>query len=515
MKTAKKVISLLLCLALFVGVLSTVGFAVEKKDIDFKIDNPYKNVNWATYKQYKTDLHSHTTQSDGSNTIVEQVEEHYKYGFDNYALSDHGTTSYTWTDNVVVPSLKVALSVKEFSVDKLECLGESGVASNGKAYTVSSKPISDAYGDTEDFYWQEGDEGHKMMRVPYAIENNPTSLNNAHVNSWFVDYGHGVMGGTSDYETVIKNVDELGGLSLINHPGEYTNARDEKSTSAAYDYSDTHYKYVIDKYTTLLAKYPSCLGIDMNSKGDSRTRYDRKLWDILLMNLAPDGRNVFGLCSSDSHNENIVYSGYVEMLMPEQSVSALKTCMANGEFFGVSKYLGNPEELTEIANYCINSGSKKASRIGQQILDGQKADAGYKYEVAFEGRDGADFVDIEAPTVNGIYVDDTEDTITLATRDDLCIRWIADGKTIAYGSSIDLDDYSDQIGAYVRAEIFGEGGIVYVEPFVLSYNEAPVANVNNGFVDFWFLASALPDTIVKFLTSLEIFKVIWEAIAKI
>ena len=61
-----------------------------------------------------------------------------------------------------------------------------------------------------------------MLRVPYGIENNPTSFNNSHVNSWFVDYGNGVLGGTSDYETPIKNVEELGGLSVINHPGEYT-----------------------------------------------------------------------------------------------------------------------------------------------------------------------------------------------------------------------------------------------------------------------------------------------------
>ena len=57
-----------------------------------------------------------------------------------------------------------------------------------------------------------------MLRVPYGVENNPTSFNNAHVNSWFVDYGHKVIGGTSNYERPISNVDKLGGLSVINHP---------------------------------------------------------------------------------------------------------------------------------------------------------------------------------------------------------------------------------------------------------------------------------------------------------
>ena len=35
-------------------------------------------------------------------------------------------------------------------------------------------------------------------------------------------------------------------------------------------------------------KYDSCIGIDINSKGDGRTRYDRKLWDILLSKVVLD-----------------------------------------------------------------------------------------------------------------------------------------------------------------------------------------------------------------------------------
>ena len=40
-------------------------------------------------------------------------------------------------------------------------------------------------------------------------------------------------------------------------------------------------------------------------------------------------------------------------------------------------------------------------------------------------------------------------------------------------STIDLDDYSEKLGTYVRAEAFGEGGTVYTQAFVLSYDGQP------------------------------------------
>ena len=501
MKKSRKVISLVLCLTLLAGVLSTACFA-GSTDIDYIITNPYADVNWATWNQYKADLHSHSTQSDGDNTLKYQVEAHYDYGFDIYALTDHGTVNYSWLDDNVNPAVKVGVAVKD-SLTPLEHLSKTGTAANGKTYYVESTKLSDAKGDTQDYYYQEG--GRKMLRVPFGIENNPTSLNNAHVNSWFVDYGNNLLGGTSDYETPIKAVDELGGLSVINHPGEYTNARDEEETADAYDYSDTHYKYVIDKFTKLLADYPSCIGIDMNSKGDSRTRYDRKLWDILLMNLAPAGRNVLGICSSDSHNAGIIYSGYIEAVMPELTVAAFRQSLETGAFFGCSKYLGNPEELTEIANYCVNSGKSKAVDVGSAILDAQAENPKCKYEAPF---------DVEAPVIKSVKVNESADTITITAADALCIRWIANGKTIAYGNTIDLDNYSDEIGAYVRAEVFGEGGIVYVEPFTLDYADAPEANINSSFFDFGHLASFIPDNIIKFLGSIHLFRVIFEALTR-
>ncbi len=492
----KKLISVICVLAMLAGVISTVAYAADAGK-DYTIVNPYADVDWS-WEQYKTDLHTHTNASDGDDTLKDMLEVNYDYGFDIYAVSDHGTVNYSWTNQQPSAALKLFCAVKEGYSDIVDLDGE-GTATNGNRYTVLTENDSDYYTQT----YADGTKGQRMLRVPYANEQNPTSLNNAHVNTWFVDYGHGVVGGTSDYETPIKAVDELGGLSVINHPGEYTNARDEECTADAYNYDDTLYKYYIDKFTSILSKYDSCIGIDVNSKGDGRTRFDRKLWDILLMNLAPTGRNVNAIATSDAHSIEAAFTGYTLMLMPENTVDSLYNCMDKGEFLAASRCLGNHDELKEIATYLVTNGDAEAAALGQSILDAQAEDYNYQYEAAY------DFA--AAPQVNSIDVNDADDSIAINVDGDLCIRWIADGKTIGYGDTIDLDDYSDEIGSYVRAEIFGEGGIVYTQAFLLEYDGAPEAELGE-FTDYWWVASTIPDTIVKLLGSLPIWEVIWSLI---
>ena len=81
--------------------------------------------------------------------------------------------------------------------------------------------------------------------------------------------------------------------------------------------------------------------------------------------------------------------------------------------------------------------------------------------------------------ITSIVSDSDADTITVYTDNALLVRWIADGQVIAVtradggSSTLCLDDYSDVLGTYVRAEAFGEGGTVYTQPFVLHYDGQP------------------------------------------
>ena len=81
--------------------------------------------------------------------------------------------------------------------------------------------------------------------------------------------------------------------------------------------------------------------------------------------------------------------------------------------------------------------------------------------------------EIERDLING----------TLSVENALTVHWIADGKVIHVGNTIDLDAYSDQIGSYVRAEAFGHGGVLYTQAFTLDYDNAPESE-NSFFFDF-------------------------------
>ena len=451
--------------------VASMGITSFAAETDYAISNPYADVDWGTFSAYKTDLHSHTNASDGDNTTKEMAERHYELGFDIYAQSDHGTTNYSWTEkDSYDPAVKFIMMFKE-GISPLEMLDKEGTAENGNTYTVTTV-------DGDDYYAQAN--GHSMMRVPFANEQNPTSFNNAHVNTWFVDWGHGRIGGTSDYETVISAIDELGGVSVINHPGEYTNARDVLTTEEAYN--DDDFGYYIDKFENLLMNYDSCLGIDINSKGDSRTRFDRKLWDTMLTDLAPLGRNVFAIASTDAHNLDIVDSGYVMAMMPELTSDALKECLLSGAFFAQSCYCGNTDELLAYSAALIASGDATAVALGEKMKETAENNLA---EIA-NGNKGGQYRFAEGATcvtVNEITVDDAEDSITIDADDALYIRWISDnGTVVAEGNSIDLDE-CENIGSYVRAEIISEGAVTYTQAFLLNYDGMPEADYNENFKD--------------------------------
>ncbi len=449
MKSYKK------ALAIFLAVLLTlvpcsVG-AAAAVDKDYTITNPYEDVDWQNWEQYKADLHCHTNVSDGENSVREMIQMHYDLDYDFLAITDHSTVCYSWTDVQYVPAIRAAMSLR-----------------------TGTNILLAPEGLTEEEYQEvttPGKDGKAMLQVPFGNEQNGGSFNNTHVNSWFADYGNGVLGATSDYETSIRNVDKLGGLSVINHPGEYTGARDEDDPDKAYDES---YSYYINKFANLLEQYPSCLGIDINSKTDGRTKNDRKLWDILLQKVIPTGRTVKAIASSDAHRESAVDSGWTVHPLPEQSVDALRTSLETGAFFAASHYIKNTKELAILS-----------TEIGE--------DLGTEWTADFS---------LPTPEVKGILVDDVEDTISIQADNARTIHWIADGEVIAVGDTIDLDDYSDQIGSYVRAEIFGDGGILYTQAFVLDYDGAPEAQEeSSSFFDFGTIFRKLYELMMIFINS--------------
>lgn len=417
-----------LALVMAVALLSTfVPFSAgAATEVDYTIVSPYAAVNWNTWDQYKTNMHTHSTISDGAEDFSAMVERHYELGYDILGMTDHGTVDRGWTKLNSNPFVTFAMNIDTFG-------------SNSKPLTEERfAEISNGVGR----------DGRGLLRVPFGIEHNAAALNNTHVNSFFCDYGDGYLGGTSYYDHILKGVQDAGGLSVINHPGEYTGAR-EDTLEGAYDTSDLHYNYIIKKFTNLFRNYETCLGMEVINKNDSRTKSDRKLWDLLLANVIPSGRSIFGFGSSDAHSLDAIDTNWNIMCMPANTVDNLRTCLEQGAFFAASHNIRNAMEIDRLE-------AETGLTIGDDSWDAPRGDLA-----------------LTPPKVTSITVDNTADTITLTAINQKTIHWIADGEVIQVGGSIDLDDFNGQIGSYVRAEIWGEGGMLYSQPFVLEYNGAP------------------------------------------
>ena len=493
MKKFQKLLSVMLaCLMLFV-----IGVSALAAENGCTITNPYAGIDFTTVNAYKTGLHTHTNASDGDQTLKASLERHAEAGFDIVAITDHGTVNYTWEYDNADKLIHGALSLVGKSEGELVYLGKEGTFSDGTAYTYATAANGDDYLTLSN--------GKTILRVPYGIENNAVSVN-AHVNSWFTDYKDNTV---TIYEDAVKGIEKLNGVCVINHPGEYTKARYALHTADAYNESNPAYAYYINKYATLIGNYDACIGIDMNSKGDNRTRFDRKLWDILLTRFAANGENVYGIASSDAHQLRIIDTGYTYLLMPELTSAAARTALENGEFFAGSHCIGNYEELADIAAalkefYGETELSAKVEETARAMADRVAAiengdmDADEDIGITYSVLDDNGYCTAETqPMITNIIVNDKTDTIEIDSENALIVRFISDGKLIATmkadNAVLDLNEHADELGNYVRAEVFGEGGILYTQAFLLNAEEnagtSKVVNgvyFNLGFLDFLF-----------------------------
>ncbi|MDD2600037.1 MAG: hypothetical protein PHO37_12565 [Kiritimatiellae bacterium] len=87
--------------SLFVGVLlpgstlSQTGMGAPVRVLSL---DPYRSVDWDTVQQYKGNLHTHTTQSDGSLPPQQVIDEYHQRGYQVLALTDHDKVTYPWTE---------------------------------------------------------------------------------------------------------------------------------------------------------------------------------------------------------------------------------------------------------------------------------------------------------------------------------------------------------------------------------------------------------------------------------
>ncbi len=433
-KISKRCLSLALSAALLLPLGIGAGAAQDVTGTkNYTITNPYETVDWNTWDHYKGNLHAHSTVSDGEDTFVDAIEEYYARGYDVLAMTDHGVVNRGWN---VTPTPVPLLS--------FNMILNKPVPLSNERYTQITTGSDRG--------------GRGMTDVPFGIELNAATLTKSHVNGFFVDYGQNDWGKENDFEGPIAAIDALGGLSHINHPGDWLESA--KDINIAKDPKNIKF------FADILKKYDSCLGIEAINSHDSVTRHDRVLWDGLLESVIPAGRNVWGFANADSHNFNDIDTGFEVFMMPSNTLANVRTAMENGTFFA-------------------------CGRIARVELGD-----------AFRGEG-------QQPVVTNIAVDHNLQQITIQGTDYDTIEWVAKGEIIATGNTIDLNAYESQIGRYVRAQLKGPGGICFTQAFVTD-DGSPVTPepTENYFVKLW-------DDFVFAIKSTRVFVIFNELIKEI
>lgn len=417
MKNIKKI----LCIVLSVLMLGQIGLlAASAAEADYTIVSPYEDVIWEgdnAWGAYKGSLHTHSTYSDADDTLVTMVKEHYDQGYDFLAFADHGTTGVEWNKD---PSI-VALYYYQLIIgNKFEHLTDEEF----EAIQNGSYPVTD--GEAR---------GKGMTCVTGANEFNYISLTKNHVNGYFItSKANAFPGGENEkgYTDALEYIDKAGGLSHINHPGDWlaSNSNPEVVNDPT----------KVEFFGDLILKYDSCLGTEVFNERNGTTGYDRVLWDNLLMYTLPFGKNVIGFSNNDSHHTGTVDTSFSIFMMEENTMDAVKETMQSGSFFMVTRML-RKNVVNEIGP--------------EEEFDASNTELAYPM--------------FNKLTVNG-------HTVTASVKDATQVQFIANGKVISKAQvspdgatvSLDLDDFENaEDFLYVRVEALGEGGMCLSQALVI------------------------------------------------
>lgn len=407
----KKLVSCLLCIAMLFSMLSLTGVATNEQS--YKIVSPYEDVIWdgdGAWGAYKGSLHSHTTYSDAGTDLPTMVKEYYEQDYDFLANADHGVTGVEWNRE------PTKLWLYSFGANNQRCLTDEEF----EAITNGTYPLYDGTIRNK-----------KLVCVTGANELNNLTITKCHVNGYFLPekVGDGYAGKENGYDEALQFIEENGGISHINHPGDWLNSnKDIKNVS-----DPENIKFFGD----LILKYKSCYGMEVFNEDNGTTGYDRILWDNMLMYTLPYGKTVIGYSNTDAHDVRNVDSSFSVFMMEENNVENIRATMENGAFFCVSRHL----------------------RANDIIGPDEEIDAmnkGFPY-----------------PIFTSVKVNDH--TISITAKDAQTVQWIANGKVIASGEikdnepvKINLDEIDGaEDFQYIRAEVFGEGGICLTQALVI------------------------------------------------
>ena len=272
--------------------------------------NPYEEIDWATINQYKSNFHTHTTQSNDAIdefTTANVVDKYHAAGYKILALTDHDYNPYPWQ---LFPQYMSSVPARD-----PEALGMLAVPGNelSKDNTNSwSERTGGQFNHHNDFFTGRQGQEFASLQESYA-------------------YTYA-----------------LGGMQIINHPGQYWSI-DNTYSEIQKDGPGWH--------ATNFQTFPSLVGLEVYNQGNRRAN-DRVLWDQILQRTMPE-RNVFGYSGDDTHNNEQLFRNYNYMLMEDLTTEELKDAMRKGESYFCYEPKGSGEgKAPHISAITVNEQSK-------------------------------------------------------------------------------------------------------------------------------------------------------------
>lgn len=417
----KKFISIVLSLLFILSAVSFTSFAGN----DYVIKSPYEDVIWSgdgAWKAYKGNLHTHSTVSDASMDYKEMLINHYNQGFDFLAMTEHAVTGKAWNEEPTHIPLYLYQYIAGNKTTKLTDEEFEGV-------TTGTYPVDGVA------------RGYGMTCVTGGNELNGLTLTKCHVNGMFLPphVGDNNLGWENDHEGAVKRTENAGGISFINHPGDWLHSN--RDINIVSDSDNVHY------FADIILKYDSCMGMEVFNERNGVTPYDRILWDNILMECLPYGKNVIAFSNNDAHQYNHIDSSYSVFMMEDNTVDNIKATMQSGAFFCVTRILRANDKIGPSQDLNAVNSELPYPEFTELTVDGHK--------------------------------------ITVKAKNCYNMQWIANGNVIASKALestadettyvIDLDEIDGaEDFMYVRCELFGEGGITLSQALVIDDGTAPL-----------------------------------------
>jgi len=252
---------------------------------------------------------------------------------------------------------------------------------------------------------------HDVVTWPWeAYGRNPEELGMLAVQGNEVSHAHHIGSYFCDYSIAGRRY-----LPIIGATGPGVNVSEQeilhgigREGGLAVLFHPGYHGYPLQFYASLYTQFPHLIGMEVVN-GKLRLQ-DHEMWDLVLTMLMPE-RPVWGFANDDLHVMWHLGRAFNVFPLAELCEQALRTAMEMGSFY-----------------FCYGPA---------------------------------------APVIRSILVNNEEGAISIDGDGWDAVVWISDGSVIHHGAALDFHNTAN-IGSYIRAELIGNGGTAYTQPFGVS-----------------------------------------------